>query len=180
MPEGVLGGALIDDRALIFTQNAERCDVHDMATLERRKSLVAAAPIVGIGGCPGGIVLQTQTGLEVFDATTLERRSRHAGGGPPPLKFSPPEPHAGISIDEATGTVTVEREPVLDEAVRLIEKLLGGQPVKDGSCVDAYRTMVAAGAARRSRQSDAAFAGCRSARYRPWAAMYRSTARGVR
>lgn len=375
MPEGVLRAALIGDWACIFTQNAERCDVHDMATLERRKSLVAAAPIVGIGSCPGGIVLQTQTGLEVFDATTLERRSRHAGsppgihgrldaptntvtstmltprgvisdgvlldaagkpalmiastgwpalpwgdrgqrpafltaaiqplaaaqpaghpfardgseqkvatvpipqstavatleqrwthrpvpnavhtsrmdfellvtasgdrplralllkqenmagrsdadepvraalcatpdavvatyagrlyrlplpqpvgvgktravamtprqsalmlaadgpttlrhaaeGGQPPMKFSLPEPHAGISIDEATGTVTVEREPVLDEAVRLIEKLLGGQPVKDGSYVDAYRTMVAAGAARIAELIGRPPAGC--------------------
>lgn len=70
--------AVIGGRVLILKPNSERCDVLDLVALERMKTLIAAGPILGVGGCPGAIGLQSESSLDVFDATSLERRPRHA------------------------------------------------------------------------------------------------------
>lgn len=64
-----------------------------------------------------------------------------AEAGRPPLAFSLVAPPVGMTIDAANGTVTVDREAVVEEAARVVEKtLLAGPP--DRPYVEAFRRLV--------------------------------------
>lgn len=77
-PDQVQRAIATEGRAFLFAPDSERCDVHDLATLERVRTLVATAPIKEIERGASGIILRTQSGLEVFDATSLQKKQEYA------------------------------------------------------------------------------------------------------
>jgi len=64
---------------------------------------------------------QSALALSGTGTTRLEHK---AHGGKPPLKYAVLTPYEGIKIDESTGTVTIEEQPLLDEASQAIEKYI--------------------------------------------------------
>jgi hypothetical protein len=85
-PDQVQRALATEGRAFLVAPDSERCDVHDLVTLERVRTLVATAPIEGIERGVAGIILRTKSGLDVFDATTLQKKQQVARDQPRPVQ----------------------------------------------------------------------------------------------
>ncbi|MFN9369769.1 MAG: hypothetical protein ACK6CT_13560 [Planctomycetia bacterium] len=84
IPGDVRRAVILGERVFLLVPGADRCEVLDLPTLDRRTTLRTAGPIAGVGRCDGAIVFESPSALDVFDETTLEHRGRHAVESPQP------------------------------------------------------------------------------------------------
>lgn len=82
IPDAVRRAVVLGERVFLLAPGANRCDVVDLMTLDRRATLETAGPIVGVGRCDGAIVIQSPSAWDVFDETMLAHRRRYGGDSP--------------------------------------------------------------------------------------------------
>jgi hypothetical protein len=115
LPDELQQAVVIGDWVLLIGAESDRCDAHDIQTLERKRMLLARGPIEGFGSCPGAIVLASPGGLDVFDAATLENRGRYASL--PVLESAQAPAAAGIEVPTMlTSRGLIVRGVLLDAA----------------------------------------------------------------
>lgn len=79
-----IGSSIVTDRYLILRpalQGSPKCEILRISDLQRAKSLVASGPILHVDAVGKILVIQTQSGIEVYDATSFKRLKAFAAAG---------------------------------------------------------------------------------------------------
>lgn len=116
LADPVQQAVVLGDTILFLSPNSDRCDIHSGTTLEKVKTILMSAPILGASKLGQQLVFQTQAGVEIFDAASYQRVGSVSGS---PISTGPMERFPGrMGIPgPSPGSATLTKEGIVSKGL---------------------------------------------------------------